>query len=241
MQPTRNQTLTVLLALVLGGVAPPAFADDACVDFKWDVRKERSLFAETPAVLAAGRSEASAPAVVPNRLYSLRLVAQDHAAFFGTSGGENAHHTRLCRPCDVEYCGTGQLPHCGRSADLDRRGVTRSLATGFGLSRSTQLQRAAQNRAVRSGGGAALRPAVQWCSDGHRLVDHHCRARAEALTRSDRRGAKAPLSRRRDAAVQERSLIGAHQLSGLGFLETRGAFGMLCGGITGGRRGGCCR
>ena len=81
MQPGRNQALTVLLALVLGGTALPAFADDACVDFKWDVRKERALFAGTPAALTAARTEASAPAVVPNRLYSLRLVAQDQVAF----------------------------------------------------------------------------------------------------------------------------------------------------------------
>jgi hypothetical protein len=81
MQPTRHPALTLLLVLVLGGAALPAFADDACVDFKWDVRKERALFAETPTALAAGQTEASAPAVVPNRLYSLRLVAQDHVAF----------------------------------------------------------------------------------------------------------------------------------------------------------------
>jgi hypothetical protein len=81
MQPTRNQTLTVLLSLVLGGVALPALADDACVDFKWDVRTERALFAQTPVALAAGQTETTAPAVVPNRLYSLRLAAQDHVAF----------------------------------------------------------------------------------------------------------------------------------------------------------------
>ena len=45
------------------------------------MRKERALFAETPAALAAGQTEASAPVVVPNRLYSLRLAAQDHVAF----------------------------------------------------------------------------------------------------------------------------------------------------------------
>jgi hypothetical protein len=88
MLPIRHQRLTVLLALILGGAVLPAFADDACVDFKWDVHKERSLFAETPAVLTAGQTEASAPAVVPNRLYSLRLVAQDHAAFVVPPAGK---------------------------------------------------------------------------------------------------------------------------------------------------------
>jgi hypothetical protein len=81
MRPTRHPALILLLVLVLGGAALPAFADDACVDFKWDVRKERALFAETPTALAAGHDDASAPVVVPNRLYSLRLVAQDHVAF----------------------------------------------------------------------------------------------------------------------------------------------------------------
>jgi hypothetical protein len=81
MRPTRNHALTVLFVQVLWGAALPAFADDACLDFKWDVRKERALFAETPAALAAGLDDASAPVVLPNRLYSLRLVAQDQVAF----------------------------------------------------------------------------------------------------------------------------------------------------------------
>jgi hypothetical protein len=88
MPPTRNLALTVLLVQVLWGAALPAFADDACLDFKWDVRKERALFAETPAASAAGRTEASAPVVVPNRLYSLRLVAQDQVAFLVPPAGK---------------------------------------------------------------------------------------------------------------------------------------------------------
>jgi hypothetical protein len=88
MPPTRSQTLTVLFALVLWGAALPVFADDACVDFKWDVRKERALFAGTPELLTAGRTEASAPVVVPNRLYSLQLVAQDQVAFLVPSAAK---------------------------------------------------------------------------------------------------------------------------------------------------------
>ena len=71
----------MLLALALGGAAAPAPADDACTDFKWDVSKERALFAGTPAVLPAGKDPKSAPVVVPNRLYTLRLVDQDKVAF----------------------------------------------------------------------------------------------------------------------------------------------------------------
>jgi hypothetical protein len=81
MQSTRDRSLSLLLALVLGGAALPALADDACVDFKWDVSKERALFAETPAKVTAGKDPGSAPGVVPNRLYLLRLMVQDTVAF----------------------------------------------------------------------------------------------------------------------------------------------------------------
>ncbi len=71
----------VVIALAAGGGAAPALADGACVDFKWDVSKERVLYAGTPALLTAGKDPNSAPAVVPNRLYRLRLMSQDHVAF----------------------------------------------------------------------------------------------------------------------------------------------------------------
>ncbi|HME39014.1 MAG TPA: hypothetical protein VKG63_08635 [Steroidobacteraceae bacterium] len=86
MRSTHHQAIPLLLALVLGGAALPAFADDACVDFKWDVRAERALFAQTPTALAAGQTAASAAAVVPNRPYSLRLLAQDQVAFVAAPG-----------------------------------------------------------------------------------------------------------------------------------------------------------
>jgi len=81
VQPTRNESLSFLLALVLEGAALPVLADDACVDFKWDVSKERALFAEAPAALTAGKDPRSAPVVVPNRLYRLKLMIQDTVAF----------------------------------------------------------------------------------------------------------------------------------------------------------------
>jgi hypothetical protein len=81
MQSTRDQLFSLLFALVLGCAALPAVADDACVDFKWDVSKERALFAETPAKVTAGKEPKSAPAVVPNRLYRLGLTRQDTVAF----------------------------------------------------------------------------------------------------------------------------------------------------------------
>jgi hypothetical protein len=81
MTSTRNSAPLLVLGLLLGGAAVPALADDGCLDFKWDVSKERALFAATPTVLPLGRDSSSAPIVVPNRLYSLQLSAQDQVAF----------------------------------------------------------------------------------------------------------------------------------------------------------------
>jgi hypothetical protein len=71
----------ILLALVFAATSPAARADDSCVDFKWDVSKERALFAGTPASLTAGHDLKSAPVVVPDRLYKLRLAAQNAVTF----------------------------------------------------------------------------------------------------------------------------------------------------------------
>ena len=73
--------LSFLLAVALAGAALPVLADDACLDFKWDVSKERALFAGTPASLTAGHDLKSAPVVLPDRLYKLRLAAQDAVTF----------------------------------------------------------------------------------------------------------------------------------------------------------------
>jgi hypothetical protein len=81
VQPNRGKFFAILLALVFEGAAQPLLADEACVDFKWDVSKERALFAETPVALTAGRDPMSAPVVVPNRLYRLKLTIQDKVTF----------------------------------------------------------------------------------------------------------------------------------------------------------------
>jgi hypothetical protein len=86
VQPNRGKFFAILLALVLKGAAQPALADEACVDFKWDVGKERALFAEAPVALTAGRDAMSAPAVVPNRLYRLKLTLQDKVTFSAGPG-----------------------------------------------------------------------------------------------------------------------------------------------------------
>jgi hypothetical protein len=81
MKPIGNRALSFFLILALGSAALPARADDACLDFKWDVSKERALFASAPASLNAAKDPGSAPVIVPNRLYALRLLAQDQVAF----------------------------------------------------------------------------------------------------------------------------------------------------------------
>jgi hypothetical protein len=81
LSPTRNRAFLIILALMVAHAARAAPADDACVDFKWDVSKERALFAGTPMALTTGKDAKSAPVVAPNRLYKLRLLARDQVTF----------------------------------------------------------------------------------------------------------------------------------------------------------------
>jgi hypothetical protein len=81
MRLINNPAAALLVALGMGSTAMPAQADDPCAGFKWDVSKERALFAESAVPLTAGKDRTSAPVVVPNRLYQLQLTAQDHVAF----------------------------------------------------------------------------------------------------------------------------------------------------------------
>ena len=77
---------SVLLAIAWAAAAAPAFADDACVDFKWDVSQERALFAGSATPMAAGADAKSAPAMQLNHLYELKLPAQEHVSFAVTPG-----------------------------------------------------------------------------------------------------------------------------------------------------------
>jgi hypothetical protein len=74
--------LLVLMALALSGPARPALtADDPCDGFSWRVGHERQLFGGAPASMAAGDSGKSAPRLVSDKLYELRLTAQDKVQF----------------------------------------------------------------------------------------------------------------------------------------------------------------
>jgi hypothetical protein len=66
--------------------AVPALADDSCVDFKWDVAQERALFAGSETPLSAGADAKSAPALLLNHLYSLKLSKQEQVSFAVTPG-----------------------------------------------------------------------------------------------------------------------------------------------------------
>jgi hypothetical protein len=56
-------------------------AQSACIDFKWDVHKERALFAAEPLTVSAGADAGSAPKVRPNHLYQVRLKPRSGVRF----------------------------------------------------------------------------------------------------------------------------------------------------------------
>ena len=90
MQSARVSAFALFLALGVAGAARPAHADDACIDFKWDVSKERALFAGTPTVLKSAKEATAAPVIVPNRLYRLHLAPQDQVRFAANPGKKAA-------------------------------------------------------------------------------------------------------------------------------------------------------
>ena len=67
----------------------PARADDACVDFKWDVSKERALFAGPATPLTAAADPKAAPVMQLNHLYEVVLQPQEKVAFAVTPGKKN--------------------------------------------------------------------------------------------------------------------------------------------------------
>jgi len=104
----RSAVISILIA-VLGALNAKAFADDGCVDFKWDVTQERALFAGTATPLPAGMDLKSAPRVLLNHFYALQLMSQDHVTFAATpgkktpSGGSNAGIVTFKVPASGSY------------------------------------------------------------------------------------------------------------------------------------------
>jgi hypothetical protein len=82
----RTAAISILLAFALGSVSARTFADESCADFKWDVTQERGLFAGTATPLPAGADPKSAPVMLLNHLYTLKLMPQDQVTFAATPG-----------------------------------------------------------------------------------------------------------------------------------------------------------
>jgi len=76
-----NPAVSLLVTVFMTGAVAPAFADDPCVDFKWDVTQERALFNGPAASLAGGKDQISAAVVAPDHLYQVHLIPQDQVKF----------------------------------------------------------------------------------------------------------------------------------------------------------------
>jgi hypothetical protein len=103
-----------LLLLACLGAAPCAYAD-SCIDFKWDVRQERALFAQKPVEVNAGADLKSAPALTPGHLYRLKLTPQTGVKFEATpaksAGGDAfAGIATLKIPKDGSYRVSLEIP-----------------------------------------------------------------------------------------------------------------------------------
>jgi hypothetical protein len=100
----RRAPLLGFLALLaaLGTVSVvPALADDACGGYKWDVSRERALFATSPVAVSAGKDARTSVAVVPGRLYQLKLTPQGDVTL-GQSGAKKT-------PAAGAFAGVAQL------------------------------------------------------------------------------------------------------------------------------------
>jgi hypothetical protein len=82
--------IPIVLAAVMGTAAFSAYADDACVDFKWDTVNEHALFAGRADPVTLGADLKSAPMIVANHLYELQLVPQERVTFAVAPGKRNA-------------------------------------------------------------------------------------------------------------------------------------------------------
>jgi hypothetical protein len=99
---------SIAFAWAISAAAPaPAFGDESCVDFKWDVTQERALFAGSATPLAAAVDPKSAPVLLLNHLYELKLSKQEQVRFAVAPGKKS--------PRDASYGGlvTFKIPASG--------------------------------------------------------------------------------------------------------------------------------
>lgn len=106
----RNSLLQCLLLCALESVARVAVAaDGSCIGFKWDITRERALFATVAETVTSGTDVASAPLVMPDRLYELAIRPQAQVAFEVPPGkkvpieGASAGLARLRLPTAGKY------------------------------------------------------------------------------------------------------------------------------------------
>jgi hypothetical protein len=97
---TGTTAASILFAIAFSLSAPALGAAD-CTDFKWDVSKERALFAGPAAALLGGADAKSAPIIVPNHLYRLQLVPQRRVRFAADPGKK--------APAGDDYAGLARL------------------------------------------------------------------------------------------------------------------------------------
>ena len=81
--------------LAFSYVCAATAADEPCMDFKWDVSKERALYAGAASPLTAGIDFKFSPVAFPDRLYEIKLNEQEKVAFSVPPGkqpqGEQMH------------------------------------------------------------------------------------------------------------------------------------------------------
>jgi|HubBroStandDraft_6_1064221.scaffolds.fasta_scaffold149861_3 hypothetical protein len=75
--------------LLLAVTAHPARADDPCAGFKWNVERERALFAGTAASAAAARDAAGGAQLQPDVLYELTLAPQQQVSLSVPAGNKS--------------------------------------------------------------------------------------------------------------------------------------------------------
>ena len=78
-------TCSLVLAAAFSAAAP-VLAAESCVDFKWDVAQERALFAGSETPVSAGADAKTAPVLLLNHLYALKLAKQEQVSFAVTPG-----------------------------------------------------------------------------------------------------------------------------------------------------------
>jgi hypothetical protein len=101
MRSQSRARLTLLLAIGLNMAALPLLAADPCSGFAWEVSRERALFATSALSVAAGADSASAPVLVPERLYALQLQPLSKVTFLTAPGKSMA--------ADGSYAGLAAL------------------------------------------------------------------------------------------------------------------------------------